>query len=124
VTYTVTAALGVVLALLVDLVVLRTRLVTRAVFWWTYPLILVFQLIANGVLTGRGIVRYAPEAILGVRVAYAPVEDLGFGFALVLVTLSVWVWLGRVGLDREPRSGSRASAGDPGGKPPAGSGRR
>jgi lycopene cyclase domain-containing protein len=101
------AAIGVVAALAFDLVVLRTRLVTRAVFWWTYPLILIFQLIANGVLTGRGVVHYAPADIIGLRIAYAPVEDLGFGFALVLCTLSIWIWLGRRGLDRTPMAGSR-----------------
>ena len=105
--YTVSAALGVVVALVLDLLILRTRLVTRAVFWWTYPVILIFQLISNGVLTGRGVVRYSPAAIIGWRVAYAPVEDLAFGFALVLVTLSVWVWLGRRGLDRQPMAGRR-----------------
>jgi len=107
VSYTVSAAVALVVALVLDLLILRTRLVTRAVFWWTYPLILIFQLISNGVLTGRGVVRYAPAAIIGWRVAYAPVEDLAFGFALVLVTLSVWVWLGRRGLDRLPMAGRR-----------------
>jgi lycopene cyclase domain-containing protein len=114
--YTAAALIGVVLALGLDLGVLRTRLVTRAVFWWTYPLILIFQLIANGVLTGRGVVRYAPGAIIGWRIAYAPVEDIGFGFALVLVTLSIWVWLGRRGLDREPRAGERRPAAQPAGE--------
>ncbi|HEY2791123.1 MAG TPA: lycopene cyclase domain-containing protein [Micromonosporaceae bacterium] len=104
-TYTFAVVIAIVVTLLVDLVVLRTRLVTRALFWCTYPLILIFQLIANGVLTGRGVVRYAPDAILGVRLVDAPIEDLGFGFALVLTTLSVWVWLGRRGLDRPPTAG-------------------
>ena len=61
-------------------------------FWLTYPIVLVFQLVFNGVLTGRGVVRYDPGTILGVRLAHAPVEDLLFGFALVLTTLSLWVW--------------------------------
>jgi lycopene cyclase domain-containing protein len=95
VTYTVAAALGVLAALALDLLVLRTRLVLRRLWWATYPLVLVFQLVANGILTGRGVVRYNPHAILGVRLAYAPVEDLAFGFALVLSTLSLWVYLGR-----------------------------
>jgi lycopene cyclase domain-containing protein len=94
-TYTVAAALGVLGALAVDLGVLRTRLVTGVTFWATYPIILGFQLLANGILTGRGVVRYNPAAILGVRLVYAPVEDVAFGFALVLTSLSVWVWLGR-----------------------------
>lgn len=94
-TYTVVAALGVLAALALDLLLLRTRLVLRRVWWATYPLVLVFQLVSNGVLTGRRVVRYDPHAILGVRLACAPVEDLAFGFALILTTLSVWVYLGR-----------------------------
>lgn len=89
--YTVAAGLGVAAALLLDLAVLRTRLVVGRTFWLTYPIVLFFQLLANGVLTGRGVVRYDPAAILGLRVLYAPVEDLAFGFALVLCTLSAWV---------------------------------
>jgi lycopene cyclase domain-containing protein len=95
VTYTVAALLGVAGALVVDLFVLRTRLVRRLVFWATYPIVLVFQLLSNGILTGRGVVRYDPDAIVGLRIAYAPVEDLLFGFALVLLTLSIWTRLRR-----------------------------
>jgi lycopene cyclase domain-containing protein len=95
VTYTVAAAVAVLAALVLDLLVLRTRLVLRRLWWATYPVVLVFQLLANGILTGRGVVRYDPNAILGPRIAYAPVEDLAFGFALVLATLSLWVYAGR-----------------------------
>jgi lycopene cyclase domain-containing protein len=105
VSYTGAALCGVVCALLVDFLVLRTRLVTRGVFWATYPIIVFFQLISNGVLTGRGVVRYDPGAIVGLRVVYAPVEDLLFGFAMVLLTLSVWIWLGRRGVQRAPLPG-------------------
>lgn len=93
--YTVAALLGLAGAVTVDLAVLRTRLLGTAVFWATYPIVLFFQLLANGVLTGRGVVRYNPAAVLGWRIVYAPVEDLVFGFALVLLTLSLWVWWGR-----------------------------
>jgi lycopene cyclase domain-containing protein len=95
VTYTVAAALGVLGALLLDLAVLRTRLVLGRTFWVVYPIVLGFQLLSNGILTGLRVVRYNPAAILGPRIAYAPVEDLAFGFALVLMSLSIWVWLGR-----------------------------
>ena len=103
--YTVPALLGVVGALVVDLFVLRTALVRRTVFWATYPIIIGFQLLSNGILTGRDIVRYDPAAIIGLRIAYAPVEDLFFGFAMILLTLSVWVWLGRRGVQPTPRAG-------------------
>jgi lycopene cyclase domain-containing protein len=104
-TYTAATLLGVAGALVVDLVVLRTRLVGRAVFWATYPIVLVFQLLSNGILTGRRIVIYDPHAIIGWRLVYAPVEDLLFGFAMVLCTLSIWVWLGRRGVQRTPAAG-------------------
>jgi lycopene cyclase domain-containing protein len=98
-TYTVAAVLGALAAVGVDLFVLRTRLLARGVFWATYPIIVGFQLLSNGILTGRGIVRYDPDAIIGLRIVYAPVEDLVFGFALVLTALSAWVWWGRRGVD-------------------------
>jgi lycopene cyclase domain-containing protein len=37
-------------------------------------------------------VRYDRDRIIGWRIAYAPVEDLLFGFALVTITLSLWVF--------------------------------
>ncbi|MFY1637382.1 lycopene cyclase domain-containing protein [Solwaraspora sp. WMMB335] len=104
--YTLAAVLGVAAAVLVDLLVLRTRLVGRAVFWATYPIIVTFQLLSNGILTGRDIVRYDPAAIVGLRIAHAPAEDLLFGFALVLSTLSIWVWLGRRGVQPTPAAGT------------------
>jgi len=93
-TYTVAAGVGVLLAVGLDLVVLRTRVLGRRAFWATYPIVLVFQLVFNGILTGRGVVRYDPHTIMGARIVHAPVEDLVFGFALVLATLSLWVWWG------------------------------
>ena len=110
-TYTAAALLGVAGVLVVDLFVLRTRLVRRGVFWATYPIIIAFQLLSNGILTGRRIVRYDPAAIIGWRLVFAPVEDLLFGFALVLLTLSVWVWLGRRGIQPTPRAGEPARPG-------------
>jgi lycopene cyclase domain-containing protein len=95
VTYTALAVLAVPASVAVDLFVLRTRLVTRKAFWTAYAIVLVFQLLTNGWLTGRGIVTYDPDTIIGWRVMYAPVEDLLFGFALVVQSLDWWVWWGR-----------------------------
>ena len=82
----------------------HTRLTTSGTWWAAYAIIVFFQLLTNGWLTGRGIVSYDPDAIIGDgsvplvgdgRLVFAPVEDLAFGFALVLTTSVVWVWLGR-----------------------------
>ena len=112
--YTTATAVGIVLAAVLDLVILRTRLLTTRRWWAAYAIIVFFQLVTNGWLTGRRIVTYDPEAIIGSggvaflgdgRIAWAPVEDLGFGFALVLATCALWVRLGRPG-----RRAARGSA--------------
>ena len=117
--YTQLAVLGVVLVVAWDLWVLGTRLLARRVFWMAYGIIIFFQLLTNGVLTGLRIVRYSGDAILGSttpeagpppvlgdgRILFAPVEDLLFGFALVVLTLTLWVAWGRRGVQREPMSG-------------------
>ena len=92
--YTGLVLVGAVAAVAVDLWVLRTRLLTRKAFWTAYAIIAGFQLIVNGILTGIPIVRYDQSQIVGRRIAYAPIEDLGFGFVLILITLSSWVALG------------------------------
>ena len=118
-TYTQFALVGVAVVVVLDLVVVRTRLLRRRAFWTAYAIVVFFQLVTNGVLTGLGVVRYSGDAILGSstpddapppflgdgRIAFAPVEDLLFGFALVLLTLVLWVWLGRRGVQRRPYSG-------------------
>jgi len=95
VSYSALAVAAVVAVLVVDLAVLRTRLVTRRLFWATYAIVLVFQLLMNGVLTGKDVVVYDPAAIWGPRIAYAPVEDLLFGFAMVTLTLASWAAVNR-----------------------------
>lgn len=101
-TYTQLALCAVPLAVAMDLAFARTRLLRTTRFWWTYAIVAFFQLLTNGWLTGRQIVRYDADSVLGGgdpvfvgswRVLWAPVEDLAFGFALVVWTLVVWTWL-------------------------------
>ena len=102
--YAAIAVVAVLGAVALDRSAARTRLTASGTWWSAYGIIVFFQLLTNGWLTGRQIVRYDPDAILGServtfvgegRLVYAPVEDLAFGFALVLTTCVVWVWLGR-----------------------------
>jgi lycopene cyclase domain-containing protein len=113
VSYSTLAVLAVVAVLVVDLAVYRTRMVTRRVFWVAYAIVITFQLLMNGVLTGLGVVVYDPNAIWGPRIAYAPVEDLLFGFAMVTLTLATWAAVNRRantarrrGLDTDTRPSS------------------
>jgi lycopene cyclase domain-containing protein len=95
VSYSALAVTAVVGVLVVDLAVYRTRMVTRRVFWVAYAIVVVFQLLMNGVLTGLDVVTYDPDAVWGPRIAYAPVEDLLFGFAMVTLTLASWAAVNR-----------------------------
>ena len=117
--YTQLAVLSVVVVIVVDLFVLRTRMVTRKSFWVPYAIIVFFQLLTNGVLTGFAIVTYDGNYIIGEstpvegappmfgegRIAFAPLEDLLFGFSLVLLSICMWVFLGRRGVQRTPMAG-------------------
>jgi lycopene cyclase domain-containing protein len=110
--YSAAAAAAVAATLATDVGLLRTRLVTRRSFWTAYGIVLGFQLLTNGLLAGGRIVVYDERRITGRRVAGAPVEDLGFGFALVTQTLAWWVWWGRLARRRSP-DGTGAPAAAP-----------
>ena len=88
--YTVASAAGVVLAVLLELLVLRTGLFRDPRYWVALAIVAAFQLLVNGILTCPPIVSYDPAEILGPRIVCAPIEDLGFGFALVTTTLTLW----------------------------------
>jgi lycopene cyclase domain-containing protein len=87
--YSVASACGVVLAVLLELLVWRTGLFRDPRYWVALAIVACFQILVNGVLTCTPIVSYNPAEILG-RVACAPVEDLGFGFAMVTTTIALW----------------------------------
>ena len=93
--YSEMALFSVLFALVFDLYIVRTQLLTKAIFWTSYAIIFPFQLITNYWLTHRNIVMYNQDAIIGRRLAGAPIEDLLFGFSLILSVLSMWVWTGR-----------------------------
>jgi len=106
VTYTQLAILAVLLVILLDDGILKTRLLRRKTFWVAYLIIISFQFITNGLFTGLQIVKYQDFAIVGSsspidapppfigdgRLFYAPIEDIGFGFALVVLSMSLWVF--------------------------------
>lgn len=118
-TYTELTLIGVAIVIALDFLVFKTKILTRRVFWVSYSIVIFFQLLTNGILTGFGIVEYSGDAIIGSstpkdapptflgdgRIVFAPIEDLLFGFCLVVLTLIIWVWLGRNGVQRDPKSG-------------------
>lgn len=99
--YTDIALTAFLFSILFDLYIIKSRLLTRAVFWTSYAIIVFFQLITNWWLTSREIVMYDPDAIIGLRIASAPAEDLFFGFALVLSVMNLWIYWGKKGIQKK-----------------------
>ena len=94
-TYTQISILAVLIAVTLDLFVIKIVLLKRAAFWTSYAIILPFQFLTNWWLTSRSIVMYDPDVITGIRFFSAPAEDVLFGFALILSVQSLWVNLGK-----------------------------
>jgi lycopene cyclase domain-containing protein len=95
ISYSQIAIFSILATLILDFLLLKRRIILKKVFWYSYAIILPFQLLTNWWLTSRNIVMYSPESIWGVRIAAAPVEDLLFGFSLILITLDCWVTVTR-----------------------------
>ncbi len=96
--YTLAAIGAAVIAVLFELLAARTGLFREARYWLTVAIVLAFQVPVDGWLTRaeRPIVQYDDAATSRVRFPWnIPIEDFGFGFALVTVTLVAWRWYGR-----------------------------
>jgi len=93
--YTVATVAAVFGVLVLELAVLRTGILTTARYWIAMGIVAAFQVLVDGWLTKLGdpIVRYDDAQTLGVRAPWdIPVEDFGFGFAMVTLTICLWEW--------------------------------
>jgi lycopene cyclase domain-containing protein len=88
--YTEITSLSLMIAVLSDIFIFKTSLLTTRAFWASYAIILPFQLLTNSWLTTREVVIYNSREIIGLRLAGAPIEDLLFGFAMVVGFLAYW----------------------------------
>ncbi len=93
--YSTIAIISILISIILDTFIVKSKLLTKKIFWTSYAIILPFQLLTNWWLTSRNIVMYNESIIFGPRIASAPIEDLFFGFSLVLSVLSMWIFWGR-----------------------------
>ncbi len=101
--YTLLTLLAMAVVVLVELLWARTGIFATVQYWLSLAIMFAFQILVDGWLTKLSdpIVNYAPEHFSGVRFPWdIPVEDFGFGFALLTSCIIVWKVLGR----REARS--------------------
>lgn len=89
-TYTAIVLVAAAVVLVLDLFVLRTRLVLRRRYWIFMAAMTVFFLIVNGILTALPIVMYASHAIIGLRVVTIPVEDFAYMYALITPVIALY----------------------------------
>jgi lycopene cyclase domain-containing protein len=87
--YTVLAVVSVLLAILLDRR-LRTRVLQKVEFWIAACVMIFFKIPSNGYLTGRPIVLYDPDHLMGVRLWTIPIEDFFYGFGLITFTIILW----------------------------------
>lgn len=96
--YTLLTIAGIILTLLVEFAWLKTGLFRQAQYWIAMAIVFFFQCLVDGWLTklSNPIVLYNPEHHLGVRFPWdIPIEDFGFGFAMLTLTMLFWVALKR-----------------------------
>jgi len=70
--------------LLLDTVILKTKVIGRRDTWIVMGIMLILTLIFDQLLTGLPIVFYDNSKQLGVHLLYAPIEDFMYTFAVVI----------------------------------------
>jgi lycopene cyclase domain-containing protein len=91
--YPVLTLIAVVAVIVVELAWLRTGVFRSAQYWITMAIVFGFQVLVDGWLTklSNPIVIYNPATMLGIRAPWdIPVEDFGFGFAMVTLAIVLW----------------------------------
>jgi lycopene cyclase domain-containing protein len=100
--YTMLTIVAVVAVVAYELLVAKTGIFRTRSYWISMAIVAFFQVLVDGWLTKRSapIVIYDPDSFSGLRIAFhSPLEDFGFGFALVTLTMVVWDQLGRRSAD-------------------------
>ncbi len=113
--YTTLTVVAVVAVVAYELLFARTGILRTKSYWISMVIVAFFQVLVDGWLTKRGapLVIYDPGSFSGVRIAFhSPLEDFGFGFALVTLTMVVWDQLGRrpAGAAEDDAPGAAAAA--------------
>ena len=96
--YTVLTVLALPLVVLLELLVLRTGIFRSLAYWLSMGIIMGFQILVDGWLTKlhAPIVLYDESQMLGIRFPFdIPIEDFGFGAAMVTLAMVVWLKITR-----------------------------
>jgi lycopene cyclase domain-containing protein len=91
--YTVLTVIAVVAVVVLELAWLKTGIFTSLQYWLAMAIVFAFQVLVDGWLTklSAPIVVYNSETMLDIRAPWdIPIEDFGFGFAMVTLAIVLW----------------------------------
>jgi lycopene cyclase domain-containing protein len=91
--YTLLTTVAVVAVVLLEVLVWRTGVFTTVRYWSAMAIVFAFQVPVDGWLTklSSPIVSYDGSQMTGIRFPWdIPIEDFGFGFAMVTLTIVLW----------------------------------
>jgi lycopene cyclase domain-containing protein len=91
--YTILTIIGVIAVVLVELFLVRSGIFRKPAYWIALAICLGFQIPVDGYLTklSNPIVIYTPGTNSGIRFPWdIPIEDFGFGFAMLTTVIMVW----------------------------------
>ena len=122
--YTLATLITMIAVIAAELWWLRTGIFRSLQYWITLAIVMTFQVLVDGWLTklSNPIVIYNPDTMTNLRWPWdIPVEDFGFGFAMVTLALMIWRRSGHkederaraeadAQADAEPRRGTGVSA--------------
>lgn len=95
--YTVLTLIGIVAVVVWELAWARTGIFSSVRYWLTMAIVFFFQIWVDGWLTklSAPIVIYEPTEFSGIRFPWdIPIEDFGFGFAMITFTIICWIKFG------------------------------
>lgn len=96
--YTLLTLIAIAAVVALELFWARTGIFSSLRYWLAMAIIFGFQILVDGWLTKLSdpIVIYHPQQFSGVRIPWdIPMEDFGFGFAMLTLTIVTWIRLGR-----------------------------
>jgi lycopene cyclase domain-containing protein len=96
--YTLLTIVAVVAIVALEVLWARTGIFRSPGYWITIAIVFAFQVLVDGWLTklDAPIVIYHPGHFSGIRFPWnIPIEDFGFGFAMLTLTIICWIRFGR-----------------------------
>ncbi len=94
--YTILTIAGIAGVVALEVLWARTGIFRSGLFWTSIGIMVFFQIWVDGWLTklSAPLVLYSPEEFAQIRFPWdIPIEDFGFGFAMLTLTLICWLRL-------------------------------